>query len=399
MTNNEIPAPPAIDSTRQRSRATRWLLAMLLLAAPGWWYLHRPPSTPAAAPAPLAVQVEAVGRRAMPVVLLSVGKVLAQSSAEIRPQASGMIRRVFISDGETVVRGQKLFELESQPLAAALAQAQAQWARDRALADDARAAQARLKPLADKEYVTAREYETAVNAARSLQAAAAASRAQVDQARIALGYSIITAPISGRAGAVLVKPGNLVAQNNPTPLIVINATQPVDLAFSMPQQQLRLLRDALDRAPPPKRLAVEARDSLSQDLRAVGELTFLDNAVSDSAGTLAARARFSNAGEVMWPGEFYAVRITLRTDDAAMVVPERALQQGQDGPFVYIVDDGRARMRLLRVDRVLDGLAVVSSGLQGGEAVLTAVPANLRDGTAVRIIQAPAAPAAPAARP
>lgn len=385
-------APAAPRPRRRWGRLVAWVVALVAAGLAAWWFFGRQPAKAAAA-APLVVQVASVERRAMPVLLQSVGKVVAQASVEVRPQTGGVLRKVWIADGDRVVAGQRLFELDTAPLAASLVQARAQFVRDKALADDARAAAARLKPLADKEYVTAREYEAAVNTQHSLEATAAATRTQIEQARIALGYATLTAPISGRAGAVLVKPGTLVTANNATALVVINALSPVDVAFTLPQESLRALRDAMAAAPG-RRLRVEARDSLSQKLRATGELVFVDNALNDTTGTIALKARFTNADEALWPGEFYAIRITLRVDDAAVVLPESALQQGQSGPFVYLVDAGKATLRKLKTDRVVDGRVVVVDGLQGGETVVAAVPANLRDGSAVQV-----APAASGASP
>lgn len=387
-------APPRAEAS-QPGKHSHWLLIalLLILVAAGfaaWWLFGRRPAA-VAAPAPIMVQVATVERRAMPVVLQSVGKVVAQASVEVRPQTGGVLRRVWIADGQRVKAGQRLFDLDTAPLAASLAQARAQFVRDRALADDARDAAARLEPLAAKEYVTAREYEAAVNTQHSLEATAAATRTQIEQARIALGYATVTAPIAGRVGAVLVKPGTLVTANNTTALVVINAMSPVDVAFTLPQEALRRLRDAMAAAPR-GRLQVEARDSLSQQLRATGELVFVDNALNETAGTIGLKARFANADEALWPGEFYAMRITLRVDANAVVLPESALQQGQSGPFVYVMDGGKATLRMVKTDRVVDGRVVVSEGLQGGETVVAAVPANLRDGSAVT-----AAPAAPAA--
>lgn len=391
---------PLHDSARhdpQRSyRLSRWLvlgLLALIAAGAGWWFFGQPVKAPAPAPK-FIVQVTKAEARAMPVVLQSVGKVVAQASVEVRPQTGGVLRQVFITDGERVVAGQKLFAIDAQPLAAALAQAQAQWARDKALADDAGAAQARLKPLVEKDYVTEREYEAAVSNRVSLQATAAATRTLIDQARIALAYATITAPISGRAGAVLIKRGNLVSASITTPLVVINVLSPVEVAFSLPQAAGRRLRDAMAAAASGTRLAVEARDSLTQKLRATGELVFIDNALNDLSGTITVKARFANADEALWPGEFYAMRITLKTDEAAVTVPERALQQGQSGPYVYVVEAGMAKLRVLKVDRVLDGIAVITSGLNAGDTVLASVPANLRDGSAVQLAAPPAAAAA-----
>lgn len=396
------PTPPndanqaITPDTHHRLKWLAFVLLVLLVAGAAGWFLGRPAKAPAPA-ARIEVQVTQAQTRAMPVVLQSVGKVVAQASVEVRPQTGGVLREVFIKDGQRVLAGQKLFALDAQPLAAALALAQAQWARDKALADDAAAAQARLKPLAAKEYVTAREYELAVSTQTSAQATANATRTLIDQARIALAYASITAPISGHAGAVLVKPGSLVAIGSTTPLVIINALSPVELVFSLPQSESQRLRDAMAATAPGKRLSVEARDSLSQKKRATGELVFIDNALNDQSGTITVKARFANADELLWPGEFYAAVITLKTDAAAITVPERAVQQGQNGPYVYLLEKGMAKLRPLTVNRVLDGFAVVTSGLKVGDTVLASVPSNLRDGSAVVVTATPAASAASAA--
>ncbi len=394
LSKSSSPGTPAVPPSRNRGIGVGLALLVLLIVGASGWFLTRPAKAPARIQR-IEVPVTQAQTRAMPVVLQSVGKVVAQASVEVRSQAGGVLREVLIKDGDQVVAGQKLFMLDAQPLAATLAQAQAQWTRDKALADDAAAAQARLKPLADKEYVTAREYELAVSTQASTQATANATRTLIDQARIALAYATITAPISGRAGAVLVKPGNLVAANSTTPLVVINALRPVELVFSLPQSESQQLRDAMAAAPD-HRLSVEARDSLSQKKRATGELVFIDNALNAQSGTITAKARFSNVDEALWPGEFYAVVITLRTDEAAITVPERAVQQGQNGPYVYVLTAGTANLQQLTVNRVLDGFAVVTAGLKVGDTVLASVPSNLRDGSAV-VVVTPAAPAAQAA--
>jgi RND family efflux transporter MFP subunit len=392
------PDTPAQSGARMRrphtTRVVLLLVALVLVAAGlGWWLFGRTAKAPVAV-APIDVQVTQALSQAMPVVLQSVGKVVAQASVEVRPQAGGVLRQMFIQDGARVVAGQKLFALDAQPLASALVQAQAQWARDKALADAASAAQARLKPLAEKEYVTAQEYATAVSNSVSLRATAAASQTQIDQARISLAYATITAPIAGRAGLVLVKPGSLVAVGSTTPLVVINALSPIEVVFSLPQEMARRLRDT-QAASPATPMAVEARDSLSQKVRAVGALVFIDNALGDQSGAIAVKARFANADEALWPGEFYDMRITLTTQSAAVTVPERTLQQGQSGPYVYVVQGGVAKIRPLTLDRVLDGVAVITSGLQAGEMVLAAIPNKLRDGSTVHVATPPAtAPAA-----
>ncbi|KQQ40354.1 hypothetical protein ASF61_06195 [Duganella sp. Leaf126] len=360
------------------------VVVLVALAAIAWWWQRKPEDKPKAAPA-IPVEVTVARQQAVAQVVDSVGKVQPRDSAEVRPQTGGIIRRVLVHDGDQVRAGQVLFELESSPLVTSLAQARAQYARDQALASDAGAAAARLKPLADKEYVSARDYESAVSNYKSLQEAAAASKTLIEQARIALDYATVRAPIAGRAGAVLVKTGNLVAANNSNPLLVINVMHPVDLVFSLPQETARELRDALRQQPAGRRLAVEARDSLTQKLRASGHLLFVDNAFGDTSGAVTLKARFDNGDDALWPGEFYALRIILGDDEQSVTVPERSLQQGQNGPYVFVVQNDVARMRPVKVRRILDGTVAIAAGLAAGETVLAALPSTLRDGSAVRI--------------
>ena len=343
---------------------------LALLAGVAWygWAASRPTTEPAATPtaATLVVRIARAEQRAMPRVLEAVGKVLPSSSAEVRPQASGLLREVYIHDGDTVAAGQPLFSIDPQPLRASWAQARAQWSRDQALADDAAQAEQRLRPLAAKEYVSAKELESAVHATAALRAAAEGSRAQVEQARIALGYTTVRAPIAGRAGAVLVKPGNVLAAGT-SALVVINQASPAEVAFALPQRALSALREAQALSAPALGLTVEARDSASGRLRARGRLVFIDN-----------------ADEALWPGEFCTVRIVLGVDAAAVTVPEAALQQGQHGPYVFAVQEGVARLRAVTLARRLDGRAVIAEGLQGEERVVLAAPSRLRDGMTVQ---------------
>lgn len=375
------PGPPATGR-----RWWIWFVLALVgagLAIGAWKLLH--PAKKAEAPRPVDVQVTQAELRSVPVVVDAVGKVLAHASVEVRPQTGGVIRRVLIQDGQQVRAGQPLFVLDASTLEANLAQARSQWAHDQALADDAAAAAARMKPLAEREFVTAREYESAVSTHTSLQAAADATKATIAQARIALGYATVTAPISGKAGAILVKPGALVTADNATPLVVVNSLAPVDIQFAVPQSVIDAVRAAASADRSGLGLRVDARDSLSHALRATGVLAFVDNAFDDSSGTIALKATFANADQALTPGAFYGVRITLRTDRAVTTVPERAVQQGQDGPFVYVVTQGRAHARRIGVDRVVEGIAVVTQGLRPGEALLASVPSTLRDGSPVRI--------------
>ena len=321
------------------------------------------------------------------------GKVVPARTVEVRPQVGGLLKSIFIKDGDRLQAGQLLFAIDDAPLRSALAQAQAQYKRDKALADNSLDTETRLKPLAASSFVTGKDFATAVNTRISLAATALASKTLIDRAKINLGYAEIRAPIAGRAGAVLANPGTLVSPNGTAPLLVINNLSPVDISFAVAQPALAAIREARRAGP----VVIQARDSRTQNVLATGELVFMDNAFNDLAGTLTLKARFANTDEALWPGEFYSVRIILGTDAGAVTVPEVALQEGQTDRYVYVVADAKAKIVTVQIARILDGRAVVSKGLSGGELVVMSIPSSLRDGSPVEVSAVPAAPIAPLA--
>lgn len=367
----------------------RWLLYAVLVVLPlatayGAWTTMEPTTKGARAKsAPrLGVEVAEVQIGPMPDVLEATGKVLPSSTVEIHAQVGGILKSVQVKDGDHIEVGQPLFEIDDVPLKAALALAEAQWEKDKALAENALDTETRLKPLVQSGAASRKDYVTAVSTRAALMAAADASKAQVDQARIALGYAKITSPIAGRAGAILVKAGNLISTaNGAVPLLVVNAVTPADVQFSIPQQAFKKLR----RARADAALPVEIRDTGSTRVRARGVLAFLDNAFNELSGTITLRARTPNEREELWPGEFVAVRVILRTDPQAISLPEVALQQGQAGSYVFVAASGQARLRQVEVSRIIDGRAVITEGLSGGDEVITRLPTNLRDGSNIDV--------------
>jgi multidrug efflux system membrane fusion protein len=189
-----------------------------------------------------------------------------------------------------------------------------------------------------------------------------------------LGYARITAPISGRAGMLNIKQGNLVSAASVLPLVVINATSPVMVAFSVPQQQLQDIRER-QRA---RRLEVEIRRDAGDEVLTAGELAFIDNAVDTQTGTIRIKARIPNRDEIIWPGELVSLRLILGMQQDALVVPESAIQLGQSGTFVYTLVDGKAHVQPIKVARQMGGRIVVAEGLQAGQQVIVSPPNNLR---------------------
>ena len=372
------------------------ILAAVIVATVAWTKYQSVSSLQKpSAPQKFSIRSAEVKVQAMPEVLEAVGKVVPSASVGVRPQVGGILKKVLIKDGEMVTAGQPLFEIDDAGLKVSLAQAEAQYQRDKALADNAVSVEDRMKPLAALKYTTAKDFEAARSARISTLATAEATRLQIDQVKIALAQITIPSPMSGRTGEVLVKPGDLLSLTATTPMIVVNAISPVDLAFAVPQQKIAAVRAAMTAGS----VKVEAKSSRTDQVRALGEIVFIDNAIGDTSGTINVKARFANTDGALLPGEFFAVRVIVKTYPKAVTIPEQALQQGQAGPYVYVVNDGKAKVEALQIAYILDGQAVVAKGLSGGETVVTNVPSNLRDGSAVELAAQPANETAPALRP
>jgi multidrug efflux system membrane fusion protein len=196
-----------------------------------------------------------------------------------------------------------------------------------------------------------------------------------------LSYSQITSPIAGRTGGLNVKAGNLVTGGAAAPLVVINSTKPILVALSVPQRNL----DEIRRIWGKQELKVEIAPSGGGPAIANGSLVFIDNAVNPTTGTILVKARVKNDNEGLWPGQFVSARIVLRVEANAMTLPESAIQPGQDGPFVFVVKDGRAQMQNVTVDRQLGEQVVISKGLKGDEQIVIEVPPTLTAGSAVTL--------------
>ena len=331
---------------------------------------------------PVAVRTITVKRQAMPVVIDAVGSVESEHSVAVRPQVNGTLLAVNFKEGDYVKQGQVLFSVDSRAMQASVAQTQAAAMRDEAQLAQARAQEARLRPLADREYITRQEYDVAATQMKALEATVAANKAIVQAAQLQLSYGQITSPIAGRTGGLSVKAGNLVTGGTGgAPLVVVNSTKPILVALSVPQRNLNDIRERWGK----QELKVEIAASGGDASIATGTLVFIDNSVNPTTGTILVKARVKNENEELWPGQFVSARIVLRVEDDAMTLPEGAVQPGQDGPFVFVVKDGRAQVRTVTVDRQLGEQVVVSKGLKGDERIVIEVPPTLTGGSQVTL--------------
>jgi multidrug efflux system membrane fusion protein len=366
------------------TRPTRSLLLALAAAVAGCAKKQAPP------PPPVPVTVAPVERRDVPYTVDATGTVEPIERVAVESQVSGILLHVGFREGDEVQKGQVLFEIDPRPFRATLAQAEAALARDRAQAANAAQDEARYAALAQKEYVTAQQAAQAKAQAASLAATVQADEAAVESARLNLQYATIRAPISGRAGSLTLREGNLVKSQGTT-LVTINQLRPILVRFSVPSQHLARLQRR-----PMKDVSVTVQ-SPSGGPSSTGALAFIDNAVDTSTGTLLLKAQFPNADGALWPGEYVNVNVRLDVEPNALVVPAVAVTTGQQGSTVFTVDgNNKATTRPVRVIRTQGDLAVIESDLKPGDRVVTDGQLRITPGATVQIrTVAPAAPRAP----
>ena len=332
---------------------------------------------------PLTVKAVRVVAKPMPVLIEAVGTVEPEQSVQVRAQVSGVLQSVLFKEGDKVKAGQTLFQVDPRTFQAQYNQALAALARDRAQLENAKAQEQRMQPLLQREFITRQEYDVAVTSAKSLEATVQAGQAAVEQARIQLEFSRIVAPISGRTGQLSVKSGNLVvASGGGVSLVTINSTDPILVGFSIPERQL----EAVQRYQAEKDMRIEILSDRAGPPVAAGKLVFVDNTVTPQTGTVLLKTRVENAKELIWPGQFVNVRVVLTVEPEAVVVPEVAVQPGQDSSFVYLIGaEDKVEVRQVKVSRQIGNEVVIESGIKGGDLVITEIPQALRPGATVRV--------------
>jgi len=331
-----------------------------------------------------------VVQKPMPVTLPAVGTVEAIASVEVRAQVTGQLSAIHFAEGQDVREGQPLFSLDARPFQAALRQAEAVLSRDTATLGNAEAQQTRAENLFGRGLIARDQYESQQASVAALAATVAADKAAVENARLNLQYTEIKAPISGRTGALGTHAGDLVRANDSNPLVVINQLSPVYVAFSVPgrhlpeirryQAQRPLVVTALVASGQPAEAATPpsispdgptATASAGPDA-ARGAVSFIDNTVDPTTGTIRLKGTFENARQQLWPGAFVQVTLELTTTPNALVVPATAVQASQEGPFVYVVKaDRTVELRPVKVDRQRGAETVIAEGVAAGEEVVT----------------------------
>jgi membrane fusion protein, multidrug efflux system len=353
----------------------------------------------------------------IPVTIPGVGTAEPLATVQIRAQVTGQLSKIHFTEGQDVQKGAPLFTLDARPFDAALQQAEAVLARDTAQAKNAQSQRVRYEDLFKRGLIPRDQYETQMATAAALESTLAADQATIENAKLNLQYTRILAPISGRTGALNVHEGDLVRANDTTPLVIINQVAPIYVTFSVPgrylpdirryqaQQSLKIearitpggtpgapqvappnagatsidTTDGGSKADPPPPSPTGAMATIE-----AGTVSFIDNSVDPTTGTIKMKGTFANADHALWPGLFVQVTLILRTDPNAIVVPSVAVQSTQAGQFVFVVTPDRtAEVRNVTVERQQGDESVITNGLRPGEEVVTDGQLRLTTGSRV----------------
>jgi multidrug efflux system membrane fusion protein len=323
--------------------------------------------------------------RTIPIEVRAIGNVEAYSTIGVKAMVAGQLTHVNFTEGDMIHKGQPIFEIDPRPFEEAVKQAEATLAKDAANAANAEADAKRYEALLKAGVVARQDADLKDATYKSLAALLLADRAAIDNARLQVEYCHITSPIDGRTGNVMVKEGNVVKAND-VPLVNINQIQPIYVAFSVNEKEFPAINKRMS-----GHLTVQASISGDENRPAEGKLTFADNTVDQATGTIRLKATFENTDHRLWPGQFVNVLLTVSTQPNAILVPSQAVQTGQSGQFVFVVQpDRKVEMRPVVLGRTIGNEQAVSSGVHPGEMVVTDGQSRLVPGAEVQIAKTPA---------
>jgi len=337
---------------------------------------------------PVPVTVGKASLANVPVQVRVIGTGEAFSTVNVKAQVEGRVESVHFQEGQDVKKGDLLFSIDSRPFEAATRQAEANLAKDEALLQNAQAQSQRYEALFASGIVSKDQHDQFKTNATSLEATVKADAAALDADKIQLGYCSIYAPIDGRTGSLMIHPGNTVKPDDAT-LVVINQITPLYVDFSIPEQHLPDIKKYQAQASLPVQAIVPQDESHPED----GVVTFINNTVDNTTGTILLKGKFPNPNKRLWPGQFVNVVLTLTAMHDAVVVPSAAVQTGQQGQYVFVVKgDDSVEIRPVVPGIAMAGNEVIEKGIQSGERVVTDGQLMLYPGAHALIREAAAAP-------
>lgn len=385
---------PRVDGGISTRRAWRWLAVAVVLGLAAWaaWAMWlKPAPVTASGPnpwtGPVPVRVVPVGQQALAQRVRSIGTVTPLQVVTVRSRVDGLLARVLFTEGQEVKQGQLLAEIDARPFRVQLAQATGALRQNQAQLANAQRDLARFRALFEQDSIARQQLDSQEALVAQLGGSVQAAQAQVDDAALQLSFTRIEAPAAGRLGLRRVDAGNLVTASDSDGLVTITQTQPITALFTVPEQQLNDVRLAWrDAARTGGSLAVEAWDRTESQRLALGRLVTLDNQIDTATGTLRMKAQFDNRDEALFPNQFVNVRLLVRTAQDARAIPADAVQYGSRGTYVYVVEEGKARVREVALGTRDGEQVAVTSGLAPGERVVLEGLDRLREGADVVVV-------------
>jgi multidrug efflux system membrane fusion protein len=393
MTDFQTTAPRT--PPRRRTLILGGLIAVAALAGVGWlgWSLLKGGGDQAGGPGggfgggrrggpASTVAVATASSTDLPVIIEALGTVTPAATVTVRPQVSGVITDVLFREGQTVQRGQPLIQIDPRPYQMALMQAQGNLTRDEAQLSAARLILTRYQTLLAQDSIARQEVDTQAATVKQLEGTVMADRAAVGTARLNVGFARIIAPVSGRVGLRVVDVGNYVGAGEANGVAVITTVSPIDVEFTVPQDDVPRVAARQGRAA----LPVVALDRTRTDTLDRGTFSTLDNLVDTGTGTVRAKARFPNASGALFPSQFVNVRMELDSVKGAVVVPATAVRQSSQGSFVWLLNqDQTVSRRAVKTGQSTGVQVQITEGLKAGDKVITEGGDRLRDGGKVQL--------------
>ena len=366
-----------------------WLIGLLLLGGAGYWAWQRPTAEPAApagkpgAGRPFPVQAVVVKPGDIDITLAALGTVTARNTVTVKPRVDGQLVRINFREGERVKAGEVLAEIDPRPFQAQLDQVSGQLARDLALLANARLDLERYRGLLAKDSIAKQQVDVQEAQVRQYEGVVKADQALVDSAQLQLSFTKVTAPLAGRLGLRQVDVGNMVRSSDAAGLVVITQTQPINVLFTIPSDNLS---PVVSRLRAGESLTVEAFERDGKAKLASGHLQTVDNQIDTATGTVKLKAEFANADDRLFPNQFVNVRLRVETRKEALLIPLAALQRGTKGSFVYVVGpESAVSVRPVVPGPASGDVVAIEQGLSAGEQVVTDGLDKLREGAKVEV--------------